>query len=642
MHRSILGVVGCILLVCALWAGVALAQDGGTPVVFRDDFSADTGNWSTGARDSGLRAIEGGQLRITDFDARGTTGSYLVEEFVFGDLEIELDTTLLSGDDRGWHLVLLHYQDSDNYHGFAFTAAGRVYGFTVLAGERTVWQESTTFPAVHTGFGQVNRVRALIDGSTVQFYINGALVTEATPPELPPGRVGVSVSAPSGEHANGPTEVAFDNVVIHATMPADSFKGVGVAQVDSSPGRLEVSVGYENALQALLEPGTFRDFEDKDGDGAPDAYSFLMPIEEPIPGVVLHQAIAIDVTNQTGAVVLSTTNSTGVNRQFSYTLVIPKAFAAHVDELTINPPPTAIVDPDPVVVLGISSDPESPASTVITVNEVRHGGNSLNDLANTFLAFQYERVRQFCEETERDPNRIRCFLSLAEHFPNHVTETDCDDIAATLDEIGRPDRDDLFLTCRAILTRDIWECSRVEHVGDRSTCERKLGDAMERRCLYLTGEAETVCQQEAASVMQAGTLAQGESTGSGGGGTAVQVEGPVREGYYHVTGTTWGTLHDGTESNDWYGSLKVCDGGERIDYVAATDPEHIDELCVRTDQWSGFFWQVTPGVYEASNENGVARLTVESPTRLHYYKEGDYNGYSSFTENTFEWYGPFP
>lgn len=507
MLRRLAALAAIVFVVGGL--GLHVQAQGGTEILFQDNFSSDQGLWSTGPRDSGDRVIEGGQLRITDLDASGSTSSYLDSDYIFGNLEIEFDTTLLSGNDRGWHMLLLRYQDSDNYHGFAFTAAGRVYGFTTSNGERTVWQGNEDSASVRTGFGLVNHVRVTATGTTLRFTINGELVAETDQPGSMEGRVALSVSAPSGDHANGDTVVAFDNMVIRGE---GKTTGQDTTQADNAPERLAVSMDYENALQALLEPGTFRSFEDNNKDGAPDSYSFLMPQEEPVPGVTLHQAVAIDVTNQTGAMVISTNNTTSETQEFSYTVAIPKAFAAHVDDLTIDPPPTAIINPDPVVVVGISSDPEGTTSTVIATNQVRNGGTELNDLVGTFQAFQYERARQFCLDTERDPNRLRCFLGIAEKLPNHITEADCDDIAATLDYINRPDRDDLYLTCRAIQTRDIWECSRIEHAGDRNTCVSKLGEAMERRCLYLTGEAEAICQQETAAVMRGETSEAGQTT----------------------------------------------------------------------------------------------------------------------------------
>lgn len=202
--------------------GLAAHAQGGIGIVYQDDFSTDTGAWEIGPRDSGERVIESGQLRITDFDTYGTTSSRLDRSFVFKDVDVEFDTTLLSGNDRGWHVILLRYQDSDNYHGMGFHAGGRVYGFTVRNGERTIWQDSEDFAAIRTGFGQVNHVRATAIGTTLRFYINGELVIVTDQPAPLEGRVGFSVSAPSGDSANGPTEVAFDNLVIRGASAGSS------------------------------------------------------------------------------------------------------------------------------------------------------------------------------------------------------------------------------------------------------------------------------------------------------------------------------------------------------------------------------------------------------------------------------------
>ncbi len=222
--------LAALAILVAMMGGLGLGvhAQGGTGVVFQDDFSTDTGAWVTGPRDSGERVIEGGQLRITDLDTNITTASYL--QRTYADLEIEFDSILRSGNDRGWHVLYLRYQDSDNYHAFAFHAAGRVYGFTMLGGERIVWQGIADSAAIRTGFGLVNHVRATAYGDTLRFYINGELVMETIQPGLLEGRVALVVSAQSGDSANGPTEVAFDNVVIRAPLadtsaPLDDISG---------------------------------------------------------------------------------------------------------------------------------------------------------------------------------------------------------------------------------------------------------------------------------------------------------------------------------------------------------------------------------------------------------------------------------
>lgn len=235
-----LSIVGVLVIMAGI-APLAFAQSG-AGILFQDDFGSDTGAWRTGPRDTGDRVIAGGSLRITDLPLTYSTTSYLDDQ-TFTDLTIELDTTLLSGDDRGWHMVLLRYQDSENFHGFAFTATGRVNGFTILNGERIRWQESITHPAIRTGFGQVNHVRIEADGPTLRFYINGELVTQTEQPgPAEAGKVALSVSAPSGDDAIQETVVAFDNVVIRG---AGSDQPTKILNSAASGDTLRVSARCE-------------------------------------------------------------------------------------------------------------------------------------------------------------------------------------------------------------------------------------------------------------------------------------------------------------------------------------------------------------------------------------------------------------
>ena len=238
-----------------------------------------------GPRDSGDRAIEGGQLRITDFDTNFTTTSYL--EHIYADLELEFDTVLLSGNDRGWHVVYLRYQDNDNYHGFGFHAGGRVYGFTVLDGERRVWQDAADSAAIRTGYGQVNHVRATATGTTLRFYINDQLVTETNQAAPLEGRVAFSVSAPSGNSSNGPTEVAFDNVVIRA--PVEGAQPVDLSSLESADyAAIAASIPPPIAPERIQQTGD-------NGTGLPAYLTYDFEPEEIAPGVF------VDATASLGA-----------------------------------------------------------------------------------------------------------------------------------------------------------------------------------------------------------------------------------------------------------------------------------------------------------------------------------------------------
>jgi hypothetical protein len=329
--------------------------------------------------------------------------------------------------------------------------------------------------------------------------------------------------------------------------------------------------------------------------------------------------------------------------ELAYTLDVPKSFAGHVDDLGFSQAPTQIIDPDPVVVFGISSDEDGGMITVDSAH-VQADGQDVMSVLNVLQGFQYEHTKRFCAEA-RGGNRARCYMALATNFPDHVTDGDCDQVYTAVRSVSANANDEWYLTCRAILTRDPWECSRIEGSEfQREACINNLGKVMRDRCALLSGAVEAACLAEggitsgsAASTGNAGSSSTGGQTGS-----------PVREGIYHMVGDSWGTLWEGNSAahTDAYVALKYCDDQQRPDYIGALDAASISMLCVRPeDEYYNHFRFVSPGVFEKpllDDTQGFARLTIETPTRLVYYSEGVYaGGYTDFTEIVLEWYSDF-
>ena len=442
---------------------------------------------------------------------------------------------------------------------------------------------------------------------------------------------------------------------------------------------------------AYFTPGELTVYDD-DHNGVPKSYAYTFAPVEPVPGVELVQVAALMADSQEGAVVLVATNTTDQPQHFQHILDIPKSFAAHVNDLGFLDGLPKVIDPDPVVIFDISTDPNSTTTITTQSYSVQADGQDLASVMNVFYGFEYERLVRSCDGFE-SIDRARCYRSAMLNFPNQVTEADCANISGVTDDFGNSP-EDWYLACRAIVTRDGWECTRLDSHTAQENCANDVYTSLRSGCRYLTDEPEAACLLDAAvtagltqacaeipannplyratceaQIAQdparcvaladdasrqacceafAGTALYSQCTAepASGGGAVVQAEGPVREGIYEVNSTSTGTLYDGeTRTDHFYAALKVCDGGARLDYgLYENNPADIAWLCVRSeDQYYHHFWQVSPGVYERVTDNGVSTLTVDSLTALHYYDNSVYaGGYTSFTEMWFTWYSALP
>ncbi|MFC1960935.1 TolB family protein [Chloroflexota bacterium] len=399
---------------------------------------------------------------------------------------------------------------------------------------------------------------------------------------------------------------------------------------------LEIDMAFESLLAELTAPGEFT-IMDEDNNGQPDSYMYTTR-EAPANGQELMQAVTFYPENNSGRIALIFMSDTAQPQQMSYTLDIPKSFAAHVDDLAFSHTPTQIIDPDPVVMFNMSSDSEDNV-ILLESNSVQADGDDVTTVLHVLQGFQYERVRRHCiAEDPTSYNRMVCFRLAASTFPNHVTEADCDEIACITDQLNLG-RDDHYLTCRAILTRDAWECSRITDSTQAQTCTNNLELAMQRRCEYLTGAEEAICLTEGGITGGNTTTDNTDSNQSASGNQETSNNTLPREGAWLMSGQMSSDHWEGVEpSGDEPITLRQCGAGS-FDYTSTTYGTLAD-ICHDGPNLQ----PVSLGVFErqkidattGANE-GFIRITVTSPTTATYYGETFVPAGTVFSEGTLTW-----
>ena len=114
----------------------------------------------------------------------------------------------------------------------------------------------------------------------------------------------------------------------------------------------------EDGLLDPLEPASGPVEVDLSGDGKADVTAFAFLPEEVQPLVWMTQRLAF-VPAMGGEAYseqldLLFSNSSGMGQHFELEYEIPKDFASHIDEVTFSQEPIRVVNPDPVVVFGVT------------------------------------------------------------------------------------------------------------------------------------------------------------------------------------------------------------------------------------------------------------------------------------------------
>lgn len=183
-------------------------RSSGDQTLFRDDFSS-VGKWDR------ARAIEG----VTDYK----DGSFHIQVNApntdiwanpglnFTDVRIEADATKIGGPENNEFGLICRYKDKSNFYFFAIGSDGYFGIFKVKDGQNILISRSE-MSSSNAIKGEVNQnhLRADCVGSTLTFYVNGALLDQKEDAEFTSGDVGLI----AGTYDEVGTEVLFDNFVV--------------------------------------------------------------------------------------------------------------------------------------------------------------------------------------------------------------------------------------------------------------------------------------------------------------------------------------------------------------------------------------------------------------------------------------------
>jgi len=194
--------------------------------IYADDFSIDSGDWST--RDTAERQIQvtNGHLSVKLNKADLATWSLLSRDLA--DFRVQVvarPQTKGAGYSYG---IAFRVEDVDNYYQVGISSDGKYSFYRILGGEWTSIVPWTSSAAIK---GDKSEFALVCVGSSVNFYLNGTLLFAREDPSFSHGSVGLYLDSTSAASA----EVWFDDFSAYEAEESDLAREEPTAQPTAQP-----------------------------------------------------------------------------------------------------------------------------------------------------------------------------------------------------------------------------------------------------------------------------------------------------------------------------------------------------------------------------------------------------------------------
>lgn len=254
-----------LLLILTLLAPAASALAQGADVdlwrtgdpALSDNFSRNTGQWSTDTGSDALRRITRGRLLIDVPEADMFRWSIL-DAGDYGDFYVEADASYVDGPADGIMGIVFRYTDVDNFYAFLTSADGYYALIAYVDGEldRLIdWTETRSLEVEGT-----NTLGVLAVGRELAVFANDEELDRVTDRAFSAG----SLALLAGTSSDAGLEVAFDNFGLwtgKAATPTPGSRGLRRAtpqatQAPARPANTADAVVNSDTLNVRAGPGT--------------------------------------------------------------------------------------------------------------------------------------------------------------------------------------------------------------------------------------------------------------------------------------------------------------------------------------------------------------------------------------------------
>jgi hypothetical protein len=178
-------------------------------LLFKDDFSDPASGWPKFNGAAGSEGFVDGsyviQVDLPQYDLWAVPGQ------AFGDVNIEVDATKLSGPEANRFGLICRFRDKSDFYFFIISSDG-YYGIgkTVNGAESLLGQEAMAYSTTILPGVALNRLRFDCIGNALRGYVNNQVIAVASDGDISNGDVGLLV----GAFGNPVVRVAFRNFVV--------------------------------------------------------------------------------------------------------------------------------------------------------------------------------------------------------------------------------------------------------------------------------------------------------------------------------------------------------------------------------------------------------------------------------------------
>ena len=198
--------LACVFLLAACSSEPAQPATSNLP--YTDDFANPQSGWQTLNDPNAEVKYDNGKLRILVKQQTITQWSLSGKAFTDGVLEV--DAVPNGGPKDNGFGLLFRVKDRKNFYHFAISSDGNWQSGLSKEGKWEVWGDWQPHPAIKLDT-EVNRIKIVMKGDSLSFYVNDQLVGQHTDVTLPSGDIGVFAMTFID---NPGTDISFDNVSV--------------------------------------------------------------------------------------------------------------------------------------------------------------------------------------------------------------------------------------------------------------------------------------------------------------------------------------------------------------------------------------------------------------------------------------------
>jgi Domain of Unknown Function (DUF1080) len=179
-----------------------------TALPYTDDFANPQSGWQTLNDPNAEVKYDNGKLRVLVKQQTITQWSLAGKAFTDGVLEV--DAVPNGGPKDNGFGVLFRVKDRKNFYHFAISSDGNWQAGLSKEGKWEAWADWQPHPAIKLDT-EANRIKIVMKGDALSFYVNDQLVGQHTDNTLPSGDIGVFAMTFID---NPGTDISFDNVSV--------------------------------------------------------------------------------------------------------------------------------------------------------------------------------------------------------------------------------------------------------------------------------------------------------------------------------------------------------------------------------------------------------------------------------------------